>query len=133
MKKITLLFLSAALGAGVFGAELKFKVGDTVTLGGKVLVVATVDDNGDPLFKSKALVKPEPKKQKLGFWDSLFVEKESETQREVAERVTNDFLQHLRDELKKQGKEPCDTCYSMMDVGDPRLPEDYCISLTGCK
>ena len=68
MKKLTLLFLSAALGASVFGAEPKFKVGDTVTLGGKVLVVASLDDNGDPLFKSKALVKPEPKKQKLGFW-----------------------------------------------------------------
>ena len=37
-----------------------------------------------------------------------------------------------RNELKKQGKEPCDTCYTMMEPDDPRIPENHCISLTGC-
>ncbi|SVE43688.1 uncharacterized protein METZ01_LOCUS496542, partial [marine metagenome] len=54
MRKLTLLFLASALGASVFGAEPKFKVGDEVKLGGKVLVVVSLDDNGDPLFKTKA-------------------------------------------------------------------------------
>ena len=33
MKKLTLLFLAAALGVSVFGAEPKFKVGDEVLPG----------------------------------------------------------------------------------------------------
>jgi hypothetical protein len=137
MKKITLLFLSAALGASVFAATPKFEVGDKVTLGGKVLVVVSLDDNGDPLFKSKDVVKSTSTGAKVrGFLDSLFASDEPETQethREVAERETNTFLQNLRDELRKQGKEPCNTCYSMMEPGDSRIPKEYCNSLMGCE
>ena len=58
--------------------------------------------------------------------------KDEKTIREEADIATNNFLSVLRVELKKQGKEPCDTCYTMMEPDDPRIPEDYCISLTGC-
>ena len=105
-----------------------------------------MDDNGDPLFKSKDVVKSTSTGAKVrGFLDSLFASDEPETQethREVAERETNTFLQNLRDELRKQGKEPCNTCYSMMEPGDPRIPKDHfnyrspeekCTSLLGCK
>ena len=62
----------------------------------------------------------------------IFAPKDEETVRKKADRATNDFLSALRSELKKQGKEPCDTCYTMMEPDDPRIPEDFCISLTGC-
>ena len=100
-----------------------------------------MDDNGDPLFKSKAIVKSTSAGEKVrGFLDSLSntlfapaKPKKKETHREVAERETNTFLQNLRDELRKQGKEPCNTCYSMMEPGDSRIPKEYCNSLMGCE
>ena len=140
MKKLTLLFLSAALGASLFGAETKFKVGDELTLGGKGLVVVSLDDNGDPLFKSKALIKPE--KEKPGFFEKLFTFSESKRSTgNPADDVAEDFLASLRASLKKRGKEPCGDCYSMMEPGDPRIPrrhfnyrspEEKCTSMFGC-
>ena len=144
MKKLTLLFLSAALGASVFGAEPKFKVGDTVTLGGKVLVVVNLDDNGDPLFKTKAELKPEKKEPgflaTLGAW-ALSSEPEGHDTDNPADDMAEDFLASLRASLKKRGKEPCSDCYSMMEPGDPRIPrghfnyrspEEKCTSMFGC-
>ena len=137
MRKLTLLFLASALGASVFGAEPKFKVGDEVKLGGKVLVVVSLDDNGDPLFKTKADLKPE--KKEPGFFATLFSSKE-EKELHPADKVAEDFLASLRRRLKEKGKEPCSHCYSMMEPGDPRIPrghfnyrapEEECTSLLG--
>jgi|TARA_B110000263_G_C15095087_1_gene412605 hypothetical protein len=89
-----------------------------------------IGENGKALVKPKT--KEESRKKIVVFLEGLFTPEEPESQREVAERVTNDFLQVLRDELKKQGLEPCDTCYTMMEPNDPRIPEGYCVSLTGC-
>ena len=102
MRKLTLLFLASALGASVFGAEPKFKVGDEVKLGGKVLVVVSLDDNGDPLFKTKADLKPE--KKEPGFFATLFSSKE-EKELHPADKVAEDFLASLRRRLKEKGKE----------------------------
>ena len=133
MRKLTLLFLASAIGASVLHAS-KFKVGDEVPFGGKVLIVTAIDENGEPLFKTK---EPVVVKKQSGFISKavnlLFTSEEEEDEmREELDDQTNDFLSILRNELKKQGKEPCDTCYTMMEPDDPRIPEDYCISLTGC-
>jgi len=80
------------------GAEPKWKIGQEATIDGIVLVVVGFSDEGEPLFKFKPVVK------------------------ESVDENVEDLLQALRDELKKQGKEPCDTCYLMMDPGDPRIP-----------
>ena len=133
MRKLTLLFLASAIGASVLHAS-KFKVGDEVPFGGKVLIVTAIDENGEPLFKTK---EPVVVKKESGFIakavNLLFTSEEEEKgMREELDDQTNDFLSILRNELKKQGKEPCDTCYTMMEADDPRIPEDYCISLTGC-
>jgi len=143
MKKLTLLFLSAALGASVFAAT--FKVGDEVKLGGKVLVVVSLDDNGDPLFKTKADLKPEKKEPSflatLGAWAFSSGPERHDTDN-PADDIAEDFLASLRATLKRQGKEPCGHCYSMMEPGDPRIPKDHfnyrspeekCTSLLGCK
>ena len=133
MRKLTLLFLASAIGASVLHAS-KFKVGDEVPFGGKVLIVTAVDENGEPLFKTK---EPVVVKKQSGFISKavnlLFTSEEEEDEmREELDDQTNDFLSILRNELKKQGKEPCDTCYTMMEPDDPRIPENHCISLTGC-
>ena len=133
MRKLTLLFLAAAIGASVLHAS-KFKVGDEVPFGGKVLIVTAIDENGEPLFKTK---EPVVVKKESGFITKavnlLFTSEEEEKElREELDDQTNDFLSILRNELKRQGKEPCDTCYTMMEPDDPRIPKDYCISLTGC-
>ena len=133
MRKLTLLFLASAIGASVLHAS-KFKVGDEVPFGGKVLIVTAIDENGEPLFKTK---EPVVVKKQSGFISKavnlLFTSEEEEDEmREELDDQTNDFLSILRNELKKQGKEPCDTCYTMMEPDDPRIPEDYCIRLTGC-
>ena len=139
MRKLTLLFLASALGASVFGAEPKFKVGDELTLGGRILIVVGLDDNGDPLFKSKTSIKPE--KKEAGFFATLF-SSEEEKELNPADKVAEDFLAILRRKLKEQGKEPCGDCYSMMERGYPRIPrghfnyrapEEECTSLLGCK
>ena len=62
------------------------------------------------------------KNKKVGFFDVLFTSEEPENFEEKVEKTTDDFLQALRDALKRQGKKPCDTCYSMMEPGDPRIP-----------
>ena len=135
MRKLTLLFLASALGASVMHAsDPKFKVGDEVPFGGKVLIVTAIDENGEPLFKTKD---PVVVKKQSGFISKavnlLFTSEEEEDEmREELDDQTNDFLSILRNELKKQGKEPCDTCYTMMEPDDPRIPENHCISLTGC-
>ena len=135
MRKLTLLFLASALGASVMHAsDPKFKVGDEVPFGGKVLIVTAIDENGEPLFKTK---EPVVVKKQSGFISKavnlLFTSEEEEDEmREELDDQTNDFLSILRNELKKQGKEPCDTCYTMMEPDDPRIPENHCISLTGC-
>ena len=144
MRKLTLLFLASALGASVMHAsDPKFKVGDEVPFGGKVLIVTAIDENGEPLFKTKEPLKKEKKKSsthsfivnaaKNGF-NSVFGGEEEEEKggREELDDRTDKFIVALREELKRQGKEPCDTCYTMMEPDDPRIPEDYCISLTGC-
>ena len=133
MRKLTLLFLASAIGASVLHAS-KFKVGDEVPFGGKVLIVTAIDENGEPLFKTK---EPVVVKKQSGFISKavnlLFTSEEEEDElREELDDQTNDFLSILRNELKKQGKEPCDTCYTMMEPDDPRIPENHCISLTGC-
>ena len=58
MKKITLLFVSVALGVSVLvGAEPKWKVGQEVMVMGVALVVVGFSDvTGAPLFKPKSLV-----------------------------------------------------------------------------
>ena len=61
------------------------------------------------------------KNNKVGFFDVLFTTSEQDAEAIVNEEVDN-FLQALRDALKRQGKKPCDTCYSMMEPGDPRIP-----------
>ena len=144
MRKLTLLFLASALGASVMHAsDPKFKVGDEVPFGGKVLIVTAIDENGEPLFKTKEPLKKEKKKSsthsfivnaaKNGF-NSVFGGEEEEEKgvREELDDRTDKFIVALREELKKQGKEPCDTCYTMMEPDDPRIPENHCISLTGC-
>ena len=133
MRKLTLLFLASAIGASVLHAS-KFKVGDEVPFGGKVLIVTAIDENGEPLFKTK---EPVVVKKQSGFISKavnlLFTSEEEEDEmREELDDQTNDFLSILRNELQKQGKEPCDTCYTMMEPDDPRIPENHCISLTGC-
>ena len=133
MRKLTLLFLASAIGASLLHAS-KFKVGDEVPFGGKVLIVTAIDENGEPLFKTK---EPVVVKKQSGFISKavnlLFTSEEEEDEmREELDDQTNDFLSILRNELKKQGKEPCDTCYTMMEPDDPRIPENHCISLTGC-
>ena len=133
MRKLTLLFLASAIGASVLHAS-KFKVGDEVPFGGKVLIVTAIDENGEPLFKTQ---EPVVVKKQSSFISKavnlLFTSEEEEDEmREELDDQTNDFLSILRNELKKQGKEPCDTCYTMMEPDDPRIPENHCISLTGC-
>ena len=91
MKKLTILFLSIALGASVFGAN--------------------------PVFAAESGFFAWGKKQLV----SLFTTSEQDAEAIVNEEVDN-FLQALRDALKRQGKKPCDTCYSMMEPGDPRIP-----------
>ncbi len=61
------------------------------------------------------------KNKKVGFFDALLTTSEQNAEAIVNEEVDN-FLQALRDALKSQGKKPCDTCYSMMEPGDPRIP-----------
>ena len=61
------------------------------------------------------------KNKKVSFFDALLTTSEQNAEAIVNEEVDN-FLQALRDALKSQGKKPCDTCYSMMEPGDPRIP-----------
>ena len=61
------------------------------------------------------------KNKKVVFFDALLTTSEQNAEAIVNEEVDN-FLQALRDALKRQGKKPCDTCYSMMEPGDPRIP-----------
>ena len=118
MRKLTLLFLASALGASVMHAsDPKFKVGDEVPFGGKVLIVTAIDENGEPLFKTKEPLKKEKKKSsthsfivnaaKNGF-NSVFGGEEEEEKgvREELDDRTDKFIVALREELKRQGKEP---------------------------
>ena len=57
MRKLTLLFLASALGASVFGAEPKFKVGDELTLGGRILIVGFASGRIPTLPINMALIK----------------------------------------------------------------------------
>jgi len=50
MKKLTLLFLSVALGVSVFGAEPKWKLGQEVMVMGVSLVVVGFLKSGEPRF-----------------------------------------------------------------------------------
>mgnify|MGYP006194004149 FL=1 len=94
MKKLTILFLSIALGASVFGAN--------------------------PVFAAESGFFAWGKKQLV----SLFTTSEQDAQ-EIVDEEVDSFLQALRNSLKKQGKKPCDTCYSMMEPGDPKIPLDH--------
>ena len=95
MRKLTLLFLASALGASVMHAsDPKFKVGDEVPFGGKVLIVTAIDENGEPLFKTK---EPVVVKKQSGFISKavnlLFTSEEEEDEmREELDDQTNDFL-----------------------------------------
>ena len=93
MKKLTILFLSIALGVSVFGAKPVFAETSFFEWGKKQLV-------------------------------SLFTTSEQDAQ-EIVDEEVDSFLQALRNALKKQGKKPCDTCYSMMEPGDPKIPLDH--------
>ncbi len=64
------------------------------------------------------------KNKKVGFFDALLTTSEQNAEAIVNEEVDN-FLQALRDALKRQGKKPCGHCYSMMEPGDPRIPLEH--------
>ena len=81
MKKLTLLFLSATLGASVYCGEPKFKVGDEIPYGGKILVVIGLDEDGQPLFKTKDSLKKVKKSYTL-------VKPETSTPKEDCNRLT---------------------------------------------
>ena len=104
MKKITILFLSITLGASVFGAQPVFASGFFEW--GKEQVVSLFTDTSEQVV-------------------SLFTDTSEQDAKEIVDEEVDSFLQALRNALKKQGKKPCDTCYSMMEPGDPRIPLDH--------
>jgi len=108
MKKLTILFLSIALGASVFGAKPVFAETSFFEWGKQQVT---------SLFASSE----EWAEEQVA---SLFTTPEQDAQKIIDEEVDG-FLQSLRDALKRQGKKPCGHCYSMMEPGDPRIPLDH--------
>ena len=102
MKKLTILFLSIALGASVFGAKPVFAETSFFEWG---MIHSPFE------WGKKQLV-------------SLFTTSEQDAQ-EIVDEEVDSFLQALRNALKKQGKKPCGHCYSMMEPGDPKIPLDH--------
>ena len=108
MKKLTILFLSIALGASVFGAKPVFAETSFFEWGKQQIT---------SLFASSE----EWAEEQVA---SLFTTPEQDAQKIIDEEVDG-FLQSLRDALKRQGKKPCGHCYSMMEPGDPRIPLEH--------